>query len=569
MSTYLGQDTQITQTGHAILLNTEAISQLSSVLKNGLGPKGATKMLITPAGEIRIVKNGLTLLRNIQLAQPGASLLSRILVQQGSECGDGLISTVLVSSTLLNCALEYIQEGVHPQTIISGILQKEKEIEEMLKDMLVPAEATDEWIRNLARTSLRTKFAEKQAEELSGLLVSAISALRTKSGEEIDLKMIEVIKMMNIDSEKPVRVVSGLVMDHGGRHPMMPKKLENVFILCTNISFEYEKPELNAQFYYKSTEEKMRMEEGERRGVLQRVEKIIRTIEEVARANSHQKPQFMVITQKGIDQHALEIFARHNVLALRRAKKRNMERLQKLTGCTPIVDISELSKDVFGFAGSVREITVGEDMYTFIEKTPFSRACTILVQGTSSYQMDYLETSMKSALKSVACGISDKGALPGGASVFFRLAENIGGGRNNKEERVANAVNQNKEQNKDGQGSSGKSSPSSENEESKKANRGAMESQVAQKIWKKALLAVPRVLSKNLGHNSVEAISKMRDSNKEYPMLEIQTGEIVSALERPIVDNYTVVANIIRSSSLVATKILMVDEIVKSGKEIK
>ena len=37
------------------------------------------------------------------------------------------------------------------------------------------------------------------------------------------------------------RLVKGLVMDHGARHPDMPKSVEDAFILTLNVSLEYEK----------------------------------------------------------------------------------------------------------------------------------------------------------------------------------------------------------------------------------------------------------------------------------------------------------------------------------------
>lgn len=37
------------------------------------------------------------------------------------------------------------------------------------------------------------------------------------------------------------RLIRGLVMDHGSRHPDMPKRLENAYILTCNVSLEYEK----------------------------------------------------------------------------------------------------------------------------------------------------------------------------------------------------------------------------------------------------------------------------------------------------------------------------------------
>ncbi|EIJ87758.1 T-complex protein 1 subunit zeta [Nematocida parisii] len=523
--TYLGKETQITQAGQAIALNTEAISQLSATIKNGLGPNGAVKLLITPAGEICLVKDGLNLLKNIQLAQPGAVLLSKMVTQQGEDCGDGVTASVILSASMLNRALEYIYEGVHPQVLISGLLKREKTILEALSSMKVPIEDSKDTIYKLAHTALRTKFSPKQAAKYSDIIVSAAETVRTNN--KTDLKMLEIVKMADIDAVEPLRIVRGLVMDHGGRHPMMPKRLQNVFILCTNISFEYEKPEHNAQFYYRRTEDKLKMEEGERRIIMQRIQKVLEVIQKVAITNQHQNPQFMIITQKGIDQHALEIFAKYNILALRRAKRKNMERLQLLTGCTPVTSIQELNENVFGFAGLVREVSIGDNKFTFVEKTPFNRTCTLLVQGISPYQMEYLETAVKSALKSISCGLADGFVLPGGSSTYYKLAESL------------------------------------------IPDESTTESSTSYSVWKDALMAVPKILIKNLGYNSVEMLSKIKSSEIENATIDISTGEIKNAMEMDIVDNYAIVRNTIQSAVLVATKILMIDEIIKSGKEVK
>ena len=37
------------------------------------------------------------------------------------------------------------------------------------------------------------------------------------------------------------RLVRGLVLDHGARHPDMKKRVEDAFILTCNVSMEYEK----------------------------------------------------------------------------------------------------------------------------------------------------------------------------------------------------------------------------------------------------------------------------------------------------------------------------------------
>ena len=77
-----------------------------------------------------------------------------------------------------------------------------------------------------------------------GKVRSAISVLFFSSSAEykepIDLHMIEVMKMQHRTASE-TQLVRGLVLDHGARHPDMPKRVENAFILTLNVSLEYEK----------------------------------------------------------------------------------------------------------------------------------------------------------------------------------------------------------------------------------------------------------------------------------------------------------------------------------------
>jgi chaperonin GroEL (HSP60 family) len=53
----------------------------------------------------------------------------------------------------------------------------------------------------------------------------------------------------------------------------------------------------------------------------------------------------VLINQKGIDPICLDMLAREGILALRRAKKRNMERLTLACGGFAINSVEELSED--------------------------------------------------------------------------------------------------------------------------------------------------------------------------------------------------------------------------------
>ena len=57
----------------------------------------------------------------------------------------------------------------------------------------------------------------------------------------------------------------------------------------------------------------------------------------------------VVINQKGIDPMSLDLLAKEGVLGLRRAKRRNMERLQLACGGFAVNSVEELTPDCLGW----------------------------------------------------------------------------------------------------------------------------------------------------------------------------------------------------------------------------
>lgn len=86
---------------------------------------------------------------------------------------------------------------------------------------------------------MRTKVRQELADTLTEAVVDAVLAIR-QEGQPIDLHMIEIMKMMH-RSDTDTRLIRGLVMDHGARHPDMAKRVEDAYILTLNVSLEYEK----------------------------------------------------------------------------------------------------------------------------------------------------------------------------------------------------------------------------------------------------------------------------------------------------------------------------------------
>lgn len=178
-----------------------------------------------------------------------------------------LANALCHTGELLKQAERYTSEGVHPRILADGIEVAKNSLTDFLDTFKVPfaagANPSHEILVNVAYTSLATKLHKSLAKSLSQSLVDAVLAIRRagkidkigakreeegaeKAAEEaetyepIDLHMVELMKMQHL-TDVDTRLVKGLVLDHGPRHPDMPKRLENCFILTLNVSLEYEK----------------------------------------------------------------------------------------------------------------------------------------------------------------------------------------------------------------------------------------------------------------------------------------------------------------------------------------
>ncbi|CAL9220967.1 unnamed protein product, partial [Arabidopsis halleri] len=72
------------------------------------------------------------------------------------------------------------------------------------------------------------------------------------------------------------------------------------------------------------------------------------------------------------------------IIALRRAKRRNMERLVLSCGGEAVNSVDDLTPDSLCWAGFVYEHVLGKERYTFVEQVKNPHSCTILIKGTQS-----------------------------------------------------------------------------------------------------------------------------------------------------------------------------------------
>lgn len=519
----LNPKAEIARASHSLAINISAAKGLQEILKSNLGPKGTMKMLVSGAGEIKITKDGNVLLHEMQIQHPTASLIARTATAQDDVTGDGTTSSVLIIAELLKQADNYIAEGLHPRIIVEGFdLAKEKALE-VLEKIKIPYKANREILVQVARSSLETKLTPDLSEHLNSIVVDAVLAIQ-EEGKPIDILMIEIMEMLH-KTETDTKLVKGLVLDHGSRHPDMPKHVKNAYILTGNISLEYEKTEVNSGFFYKSAEEREKLVSAERAFTDEKVKKIVEFKKKVCDGTDK---TFVLINQKGIDPVSLDFLAAEGIIGLRRAKRRNMERLTLACGGLAINSTEELSLEVLGHAEEVYEHVLGEDKYTFIEGCKNPKSVTILIKAPNKHTMTQIKDAIKDALRAVINAIEDKFIVPGAGA--FEIAVN-------------DALTSYKESVKG------------------KARLGVA-------AFAEAFLCIPKTLAQNAGHDQQSVLVELHDafvSTKKLVGVDLKTGGALFPMEHGIIDNYRVKRQIVHSATIIASNLLLVDEIMRAG----
>ena len=519
----LNPKAEFARAAQALAINISAAKGLQDVMKTNLGPKGTMKMLVSGAGDIKITKDGNVLLHEMQIQHPTASMIARASTAQDDSTGDGTTCTVLLIGELLKQADIFLAEGLHPRIVTEGFEKAKDKALAVLDTMKIPIEINKKSLMDVANTSLKTKVHPTLADLLTEVCVDAVLAIR-KEDKQIDLHMVELMEMQH-KTATDTSLIRGLVMDHGCRHPDMPKRLENAYILTCNVSLEYEKSEVNSGFFYKTSEEREKFVMAERDFIDQRVKKIIELKRKLCDGTDK---TFVVINQKGIDPMSLDALAKEGIMALRRAKRRNMERLALACGGSAMNSFDDLEESHLGYAGLVYEHVLGENKYTFVEQCKNPQSVTILIKGPNKHTILQIKDAIRDGLRAINNAIVDKCVIPGAGAFEVHAFNELTKYKDTVKGKVRLGI----------------------------------------QAFAEALLVIPKNLAINSGYDAQDTIVKLTEEDRLSPDsvgLDLSSGEPMKPVDLGVYDNYIVKKQILNSCSVIASNLLLVDEVMRAG----
>jgi thermosome len=514
----LKEGSQRSKGREALHSNIAAAVAVAEVIRTTLGPKGLDKMLVDSLGEITVTNDGATILKNMDVQHPAAKLMVQISKTQDDEVGDGTKTTVVLAGELLRRAEELVDKKLHPTMIVSGYRKAEEEAMRVIAQMAKPIQLTDkETLKKIAITSMNSKSVSDAKEHLANIAVDAVLRIAEKRGEKnyVDVDLIQVIKKQG-GGALDTQLIMGVVIDKEVVHPGMPKRVENAKIALLDTPLEIEKTEIDAEIRITNPEQMKAFLDQETQILREMVEKLAKVGANV------------VICQKGIDDVAQHFLAKKGILAVRRAKQSDMEKLARATGARIVTNIDDLTPQDLGEAQLVEERRVANEKMVFVEGCKNPRAVTILVRGSGEMVLDEIERSLNDSLNVVRNVVLDPKIVPGGGATETYLAVKL--------KEFANTV-------------------------------GGKE-QLAVQQFAEALLVVPEVLAETAGLDTVETLAELKakhESGKTSYGIDAVSAKITDMFEAGVIEPLRVKQQILKSATEAALMILKIDDVIAAS----
>ncbi|MFW9956686.1 MAG: thermosome subunit alpha [Candidatus Odinarchaeota archaeon] len=516
----LREDTERTRGRDAQRNNIMAAIVIAEAVKSALGPKGMDKMLVDSFGDVTVSNDGATILKEMDVAHPAAKMVIEVAKTVDAEVGDGTTTAAVLTGDLLKQAETLLDQKIHPTTIISGYRKaatKALEVIDSVAEQVDPSASDYKKILNdVAKTAMSSKFVASSRDSLAKIVVDAVLAIAKDlpKDEELDIENIPRQKQVGMSIDK-TELVKGLVLDKEVVHAGMPKRVESAKILLLEAALEITKTEFDAKISITDPTGMQSFLQEEERMLKNMVDKIVESGANV------------VIAQKGIDDVVQHFLAKKGIMAVRRIKKSDVERVHETTGATIVSKIQNVTAADLGKAKLVEQRTVGDDKMLFIEGTPKSSVVTLLVRGGTDHIVDEVDRALNDALYVVRDVVMHPQVTYGGGALASEISKQLRNYASTLEGREQYAVN----------------------------------------AFADAVESLPTTLAENAGLDPIDVIVNLRKSHTDghtFHGINLISGKVDDMKKARVVEAAIVNKQIVMSAAEAAQMILKIDDVISS-----
>jgi chaperonin GroEL len=203
------------------------VDALANAVKVTLGPKGRNVVIDKKFGAPHITKDGVTVAKEIELADAienmGAQMLKEVASKTADIAGDGTTTATVLAQAIVTAGLKNVASGANPMDLKRGI------------DKAVAAVVAE--LKNISKTVGSDNDKIKQVASISANNDDSVGTLIAEAMKKVGTEGVITVEEAK-GTETEVKTVEGMQFDRGYLSPYfvtntenMEAELENAFIL--------------------------------------------------------------------------------------------------------------------------------------------------------------------------------------------------------------------------------------------------------------------------------------------------------------------------------------------------
>lgn len=486
----------------AQISNIRAAVNIAETVRSTLGPAGMDKMLVDEQGHTIVTNDGVTILRELDTAHPGAKMMVGISQTQEQVCKDGTTSVVVLGGQMLALSEGLLLRGIHPQTIVRAYHRASSIAMEGVEGQ---TNSGDELA--VAKTALRGKAAESHLDDAASLCIDVARAV------EGDLDRVRIITQAG-GSMKDSYWNEGLVLSKNFAQPM-DKDFEDARILLLDGGLDgFDLSEVQMQVTDPAQLQQIKEQEMQMLG---------HSAQEISNICD------ILMVRDGVHEAVVKYLGAKGIGVVSRLQQSDMDALTRITGLPCYHRFTDALKDELKVDGSIIKKERIGDLDYVSAIVPKSTVVTMVVRGATRQTLDEYERAFDDALGVVCLYMSDTGdgVLAGGGAALSKASVAV---------------------RKHAQDQSGLSA----------RERMCLEA------YADSLEIIPAAIANNAGMDPLDIVMELRScpSNHGLYINDEGVGSVCDTFKEGVVEPTQLIRQIITSATEVATAILRIDDIV-------
>merc|ERR1719487_1551129 len=368
----LKEGTDTSQGKAQLISNINACQAVVDVVRTTLGPRGMDKLIHDDQGNVTISNDGATIMKLLQIVHPAANTLVQISMSQDAEVGDGTTSVVLLAGEFLRECKPYIEEGMHPQTIVKAYREACGEALKKLDSLAVHLDAKDpearyDLLHKSAATSLSSKLVSGHKMFFAKMVVDAVLSVKDSP---LGVEMIGMKKVPGGALQESM-LVEGVAFKRTFSYAgfeQMTKMFENPKIVLLNVELELKAERDNAEVRITDVASYQKVVDAEWEIIYDKLAKIV-----ASGAN-------IVLSKLAIGDLATQYFADRGLFCAGRVDFMDLIRMSKATGAMLQTSCNDLKPSVLGTCSKFEEKQIGGERFNFFSGCESAKTCTFVLR---------------------------------------------------------------------------------------------------------------------------------------------------------------------------------------------